>query len=75
MVVPMNPKLKDHELTYDVEILDGEMPDTGGECALFIDVIGRTVVTGFARGYEPADRRRDRRRRKRLDGPGNTIAQ
>lgn len=61
VVVLMNPKLKDHELTYEVEILDGEMPETGGECALFIDVIGRPLSPVSLAGANRRDRRRDRR--------------
>src|SRR5688572_15011105 len=62
VVVLMDPKLKDHELSYQVEILDGEMPDTGGECALFIDVIGRPLSPVSLAGMNRRDRRRDRRR-------------
>jgi hypothetical protein len=62
VVVLMDPKLKDHELAYQVEILDGEMPDTGGECALFIDVIGRPLSPVSLAGMNRRDRRRDRRR-------------
>ena len=71
----MNPKLKDHELTYDVEILDGEMPDTGGECALFIDVIGRPLSPVSLAGMNRRTGVGIGGARKRLDGPGNTIAQ
>jgi hypothetical protein len=75
VVVPMNPKLKGHELTYDVEILDGEMPDTGGECALFIDVIGRPLSPVSLAGMNRRTGVGIGGARKRLDGPGNTIAQ
>ena len=61
VVVLMDPKLKDHELTYQVEILDGEMPDDGGECSLFIDVIGRPMSPMSLAGMNRRDRRRDRR--------------
>ncbi len=62
VVVLMDPKLKEHELTYQVEILDGEMPDSGGECSLFIDVIGRPMSPVSLAGMNRRDRRRDRRR-------------
>jgi len=61
VLVLMDPKLKDHELTYQVEILDGEMPDNGGECSLFIDVIGRPMSPMSLAGMNRRDRRRGRR--------------
>jgi hypothetical protein len=60
VVVLMNPKLKEHELSYEVEILDGEMLESGGESALFIDVIGRPLSPVSLAGMN----RRDRRRRR-----------
>lgn len=38
-----DPKLDGVDLTYTVEILDGEMPASGGPNSLFIDVIGRPL--------------------------------
>lgn len=38
-----NPQLDGGDLTYTVEILDGEMPAKGGPSSLFIDVIGRPL--------------------------------
>ncbi len=35
-----HPKLKGDDLTYNVAILEGQMPEKGGECSLFIDIIG-----------------------------------
>lgn len=61
VIVLMNPRLKDHELSYDVEILDGELLESGGECALFIDVIGRPLSPVSLAGANRRDRRRDRR--------------
>jgi hypothetical protein len=43
VVVLSNPKIKDGNLIYEVRILDGEIPQTGGESSLFIDVIGRPL--------------------------------
>jgi hypothetical protein len=56
------PVLSGSQLTYGVEILDGEMPSSGGPSALFIDVIGRPVTPVSAAGMHRRDRRRDRRR-------------
>lgn len=58
----MNPALAGHELSYDVTILDGEMPGSGGPTALFIDTIGRPLSPVSAAGMHRRDRRRDRRR-------------
>ena len=38
-----DPVLVGSDLTYSIEILDGEMPTSGGPIALFIDVIGRPL--------------------------------
>jgi hypothetical protein len=38
-----SPQLDGGDLTYTVEILDGEMPAKGGPSSLFIDVIGRPL--------------------------------
>ena len=57
----MSPALDGHQLTYDVVILDGEMPDSGGASALFIDTIGRPLSPVSAAGMHRRDRRRDRR--------------
>ena len=36
-----SPRLKDGNLIYDVKVLDGDKTAKGGDCSLFIDVIGR----------------------------------
>ncbi len=59
-----NPQLADGNLSYDVNILEGEPPAEGGACSLFIDIIGmpltpmsyagvarRTYRRGFRRGF------------------------
>lgn len=43
VVVLAHPKLEGGDLTYTVEILDGEMPASGGPNSLSIDVIGRPL--------------------------------
>jgi hypothetical protein len=55
-----DPVLAGSELTYTVEILDGEMPASGGPIALFIDVIGRPLSPVSVAGMHRRDRR-DRR--------------
>ena len=56
-----DPVLAGSELTYTVEILDGEMPANGGPVSLFIDVIGRPLSPVSVAGMHRRDRRRDRR--------------
>lgn len=58
VVVLTNPKLTDDTLTYSVEVLDGELPASGGECALFIDTIGRPLSPVSVAGMNRRARRR-----------------
>ncbi|MCI0362389.1 MAG: hypothetical protein L0Y44_10565 [Phycisphaerales bacterium] len=39
-----NPKLSGEDFTYDVSVLDGEFPEKGGACSLFIDVVGMPLT-------------------------------
>lgn len=59
VVVLKDPALKGDVMTYNVEILDGEMPASGGPSSLFIDVVGRPLTPVSVAGA----RRRRRRRR------------
>jgi hypothetical protein len=34
-----NPRLEGEELTYNVDVLDGKLPDATGPCSLFIDPV------------------------------------
>ena len=58
VIVLSKPRLKGQNLSYDVSILDGEMPAAGGESSLFIDPLGmpRTPTSGAG-----VHRRRTRR--------------
>lgn len=58
------PRLAGNQLTYTVDILDGEMPARGGASALFIDTIGRPLSPVSAAGMHRRDRREDRRDRR-----------
>lgn len=58
------PVLVGSELTYTVEILDGEMPANGGPIALFIDVIGRPLSPVSVAGMYRRDDRRVRREKR-----------
>ena len=35
-----NPKMEGDKFTYDIILLDGEIPDFGGRASLFIDPVG-----------------------------------
>ena len=61
VVVLKDPALNGDVMTYNVEVLDGEMPASGGPSSLFIDVIGRPLSPVSVAG---ANRRRRRRRRR-----------
>jgi hypothetical protein len=59
VVVLSNPLLMGDDLTYDVKILEGQMPAKGGLASVFIDVIGMPLTPMSVAG---ADRRVWRRR-------------
>jgi hypothetical protein len=69
VVVLRDPALDGDQFSYQVEILDGGMPEIGGESSLFIDTIGRPLtpvsVAGVHRRGRRRDRRQDRRQRRR----------
>lgn len=56
-----HPHLSGDDLTYTVEILDGDMPAQGGPRSLFIDVIGRPLSPMSVAGVARREERRDRR--------------
>jgi hypothetical protein len=65
VVVLQNPALDGDRFSYQVEILDGEMPSSGGASSLFIDVIGRPLTPVSIAGVRRRGRRRGRRRARR----------
>jgi hypothetical protein len=67
VVVLQNPTLDAGSLSYQVEILDGEMPASGGASSLFIDMIGRPLSPVSIAGVRRRGRRRGRRRQRRRD--------
>ncbi len=44
------PRLTGHEMTYRVDVVDGNLPLTGGPCSLFIDALRRPLVSASAVG-------------------------
>jgi hypothetical protein len=65
VVVLQDPALDGDRFSYQVEILDGEMPAGGGASSLFIDVIGRPLTPVSIAGVRRRGRRRGRRRERR----------
>jgi hypothetical protein len=57
--------LDESQMSYEVEILDGEMLATGGPSSLFIDVVGRPLSPMSIAGVRRRGRRRGRRRMRR----------
>jgi hypothetical protein len=62
VVVLVDPRLADDELTYTVDVLEGELPRKAGPCALFIDTFGRPLSPVSVAGMRRRERRRVRRR-------------
>jgi hypothetical protein len=65
VVVLQNPALDGDQMSYSVDILDGEMSASGGASSLFIDVIGRPMSPVSVAGVHRRGRRRGRRRARR----------
>ncbi len=65
VVVLKDPALDGDQMSYQVDILDGEMPANGGASSLFIDMIGRPMTPVSVAGAHRRTRRRTRRRVRR----------
>ena len=65
VVVLQEPTLVGDQMSYQVDILDGEMPASGGASSLFIDMIGRPLTPVSVAGVRRRGRRRGRRRARR----------
>jgi len=61
VVTLTNPRLQGDALTYNVDVLEGEMPSATGPCSLFIDPIGRPLSPVSVCGVRRRSRRRARR--------------
>lgn len=62
VVILRNPRMDGNQITYDVEVLDAELPNESGPCTLFIDPLGRPLSPMSVAGVH----RRARRRAGRL---------
>ena len=61
VVVLTDPALDGDQMSYSVDILDGDMPASGGANSLFIDRIGRPMTPVSAAGVHRRNRRQGRR--------------
>jgi hypothetical protein len=62
VVVLKDPRWVGEDLTYSVELMEGELPVKAEGCSLFIDPFGRPLSPVSAAGIH----RRDRRSRRRV---------
>jgi hypothetical protein len=44
VVTLRNPQFKGDEVTYDIKVIKGKLPEKGGPCAVFIDIIGMPLT-------------------------------
>ncbi len=62
VVVLTEPKLDNGDLSFAVEVTDGDLAPSGGPVSLFIDMIGRPMTATSVAGVRRRGRRRARRR-------------
>lgn len=65
VVVVSDPTLSNGDLTYSIEVLDGDLAPSSEPVNLFIDVIGRPLTPMSVAGVRRRGRRRARRRMRR----------
>src|SRR3979411_609244 len=61
VVVLQSPKLEGNQITYQVDVLEAELPAEAGPCALFLDRLGRPLAPMSVAGVHRRARRRARR--------------
>jgi len=59
-VVLRDPQINEDTLTYQIDVLDGKLPDRAESCSLFIDPIGRPLSPVSVMGVRRRERRRER---------------
>ncbi len=62
VVLPSAPKVTGDELDFEVRVIEGELPATGGALALFVDPIGVPVSPTSVAGVHRRHKRRAVRR-------------
>ena len=65
VVILTDPRLSEGDLSYAVEVTDGELTASDGPASLFIDMIGRPLSPMSIAGVRRRGRRRGRRRARR----------
>jgi hypothetical protein len=50
------PRFRDHEMTYRVEVRDGAVPPSGGPCSLFIDALNSPLAPAAVPSPRPRAR-------------------
>jgi len=65
VVVLREPVLSNGDLSYAVEVTEGELTATSGPASLFIDMLGRPMTPMSVAGVRHRGRRRGRRRMRR----------
>ncbi len=68
VVILTEPKLSNGDLSYAVEVTDGDLLGSDGPVSLFIDMIGRPMTATSVAGVRRRGRRRGRRRARRRMG-------
>ena len=62
VIVIKAPQLENGQLSYSIDVLEGEVPDLAGPVTLFIDPFGRPLSPVSVCGVRRRERRRARRR-------------
>jgi hypothetical protein len=57
MELPTKPYFQDGDLHFEVRVIEGTVPESGGQSALFIDTVGKPLSPGSVAGVH---RREDR---------------
>lgn len=56
--LPTKPLYQDGDLLFEVRVIEGTVPESGGKSALFIDTVGHPLSPGSVAGVHRRDRRR-----------------
>jgi hypothetical protein len=65
VIVLSDPKLDGTDLSYAIDLSEGDLTPSGGPVSLFIDTIGRPLTPMSVAGVHRRGRRRGRRRMRR----------
>ena len=56
--LPSKPYFRDGDLLFEVRVIEGTVPESGGQSALFIDTVGHPASPGSVAGVHRRERRR-----------------